>query len=131
MRVGAIKFVDEYAGRAMAGAAARLVRAKAAGETRRVLFVKFWGLGSIVLASPAVRAVRRAFQEARVDMLTLAENAAVCEHLGLFDRVHTVRIDQASRFAADAARALASLRRERTRYWWGVTPSAAPNTRRK
>lgn len=114
MRIGAIKLVDEYAGRALAGAAARLAaRAASHGPPGRLLFVKFWGLGSILLASPAVRAARAAFPGSRVGMLTLAGNVPVCEHLGLFDRVHAVRIERAGRFAADAARVLAAIRAER------------------
>jgi lipopolysaccharide heptosyltransferase II len=113
MKIGAIKLVDEYAGRGLSAAAAPLLRRKAEGPLRRILFVKFWGLGSIVLAAPAVRAARAAFPEATVDILTLAENAPVCAHLALFDRIHTVRIDRAPRFARDAALALAALRRAR------------------
>jgi lipopolysaccharide heptosyltransferase II len=113
MKIGAIKFVDEYAGRALGAAAAPWLSGRGAlGAPERILFVKFWGLGSIVLAAPAVRAARAAFPGASIDILTLAENEAVCEHLGLFDRVHCVRIDRAHRFLSDAAAALAAVRRE-------------------
>jgi lipopolysaccharide heptosyltransferase II len=110
VRIATAKLVDEVAGRALAAAARGRLRATPGDETRRILFVKFWGLGSIVLASGAVRAARRAFPGAAVDMLTLDENRAVCDHLGLFDRVRTIRIDRWRRFGRDAARALADLR---------------------
>jgi len=114
MKIATVKLVDEYAGRALAAVARPFARrATAAATPRRILFVKFWGLGSIVLASAAVRAARAAFPHACVDMLTLEANRAVCDHLALFERVHTVRIDRWDRFARDAARALASLRRAR------------------
>ena len=113
MDIGTIKLVDEYAGRAMAAAMGPFARRGGGGEPRRVLFVKFWGMGSIVLAAPAVRAARAAFPHACVDMLTLEANRAVCDHLALFERVHTVRIEGAGRFAVDAARTVAALRRRR------------------
>jgi lipopolysaccharide heptosyltransferase II len=116
MRIGAIKLVDEYAGRTLAALATPFLgsrKAAAADAPRAILFVKFWGLGSIVLASPAVRAARAAFPHARVDMLTLAGNEAACECLGLFDRVRTVRIDTAGRFVGDAVGVLTSIRRAR------------------
>lgn len=115
MRVATAKLVDEVAGRALSAAARPLLgRRRDAGEPpRRILFAKFWGLGSIVLASGAVRAARAAFPEARVDMLTLDANREVCDHLGLFDAVRTVRVDRWGRFAADSARTLAGLRRAR------------------
>jgi lipopolysaccharide heptosyltransferase II len=46
-------------------------------------------------------------------MLTLEANRAVCDHLALFERVHTVRIDRWGRFARDAARTVAALGRAR------------------
>jgi lipopolysaccharide heptosyltransferase II len=114
MRVGTIKIVDEYAGRALAAGLGSLARRPADHATpKRILFVKFWGMGSIVLAAPAVRAARAAFPHACVDILTLEANRAVCDQLALFERVHTVRIDGAGRFARDAARVLAALRRRR------------------
>jgi lipopolysaccharide heptosyltransferase II len=114
MKIATAKLIDEYAGRALAAAARPLTRrASAAGAPRRILFVKFWGMGSIVLASAAVRAARTAFPHACVDMLTLEANREVCDHLALFERVHTVRIDRWGRFALDAALSLAALRRAR------------------
>jgi lipopolysaccharide heptosyltransferase II len=114
VRIGAIKLVDEYAGRALAAVAAPFLGAATERrDPRAILFVKFWGLGSIVLASPAARAARAAFPGARIDILTLAGNEPVCEALGLFDRVHIVRIDSVGRFATDALRTLAAIRRAR------------------
>lgn len=113
MKVGTAKFVDEYAGRALAAVVRPFVRSNPVATPKRVLFVKFWGLGSIVLSAPVVRAARAAFPHACVDMLTLDANRAVCNHLGLFERVHTVRIDRWGRFALDAATALAAVRRAR------------------
>jgi ADP-heptose:LPS heptosyltransferase len=110
VRIATAKRVDDAAGRALTAVARRLPeRGTGDGPPRRVLFVKFWGLGSIVLASGVVRAARRAFPEARVDMLTLEANREVCDHLGLFDAVHTVRIDRWGRFSADAAMAIVAL----------------------
>jgi heptosyltransferase-2 len=46
-------------------------------DVRRVLILKFWGMGSIVLTSPVFEAVRRRHPHARIDFVTLRENEAI------------------------------------------------------
>ena len=41
---------------------------------RRILLVKFWGMGSIVLASALIGRLRAMYPEARVDFVSLREN---------------------------------------------------------
>ena len=61
--------IDQYLGPPIClllGAAKFLVdriraRAGGAGEIRKVLVVKFWGLGSIVLSTPALRALKKKY----------------------------------------------------------------------
>lgn len=113
MRVPTVKLVDEYAGRAATGVLRRFTTVHPPSPVERILCIKFWGLGSIVLASGAIRSIRAAFPNARLDILTLEANAQVCAHLGLFDRVHTVRITRWDRFARDAVAAVRALAADR------------------
>jgi ADP-heptose:LPS heptosyltransferase len=53
----------------------------------RVLLIKFWGIGSIELLTPAVRTLRRRHPGASLTLLTLSQNRAFAEGLGLFDEV--------------------------------------------
>lgn len=81
---------DQWLGRfacALLQPARRLRRPRAQEAPERVLLIKFWGLGSLQLLTPAVAALRRRHPGARLTLLTLAENRAFAEGLGAFDEV--------------------------------------------
>jgi lipopolysaccharide heptosyltransferase II len=81
---------------------------------RRILLVKFWGMGSIVLASALIGRLRAMYPEARVDFVSLRENEPL---LGLVPGLgRTLGIDLSRgnlRFLRDSVRTLIGLRRER------------------
>jgi ADP-heptose:LPS heptosyltransferase len=57
-------------------------------RAERVLLVKFWGIGSLQLLTPAVRTLRARHPEARLTTaLTLRENTDFAQGLGVFDEV--------------------------------------------
>ena len=57
------------------------------GPQERVLLIKFWGIGSLQLLTPAVRTLRRRHPEAKVHLLTLSQNGPFARGLGVFDEV--------------------------------------------
>jgi lipopolysaccharide heptosyltransferase II len=61
-------------------------------EVERVLLIKFWGIGSLQLLTPAARSLRRRRPQARLTLLTLAENADFARGLGVFDEVKTLDV---------------------------------------
>jgi lipopolysaccharide heptosyltransferase II len=65
---------------------------RTAASPRRVLVIKFWGVGSLQLLSPATRFLRRRHPQARLDFLTLAPNAEFARALGLGDEVLTLDV---------------------------------------
>jgi len=67
-----------------------LFRRRERDRVRRVLVIKFWGLGSLQLATPAIHALRRQHPEAHIDLLTLTGNRALAEGLGVFDGVRSL-----------------------------------------
>ncbi|HIG12310.1 MAG TPA: glycosyltransferase family 9 protein [Planctomycetes bacterium] len=67
------------------------MRGAGGSQPRRVLLIKFWGIGSLQLLTPAVQALRVAHPKARLELLTLAENADFATGLGIFDEV--LRLD--------------------------------------
>ncbi|HVS18812.1 MAG TPA: hypothetical protein VMT18_09460, partial [Planctomycetota bacterium] len=81
----------------------------------RVLCIKFWGIGSLQLLTPAVRTLRWRHPDAELVLLTLAPNRAAVEALGVFDRVLTLDVGRAGwgRVFARILRLVARLRRER------------------
>jgi ADP-heptose:LPS heptosyltransferase len=79
------------------------------GVVRRVLVVKFWGLGNWALLRPVVRDVRRRWPAARLTVATLAGNAPLVADLA--DELLLVRADGVGRTLADLASAVRRLRR--------------------
>jgi ADP-heptose:LPS heptosyltransferase len=57
-----------------------------------VLLVKFWGLGSLQLLTPAVGILRRELPSARLVLLTLRQNEEFARGLGVFDEVRTLDV---------------------------------------
>ena len=60
--------------------------------SRKVLAMKFWGLGSLQLLTPAVASLRRKHPFAELTFLTLESNREFVERLGVFDRVLTLDV---------------------------------------
>jgi ADP-heptose:LPS heptosyltransferase len=100
MKIGFLKKLDKYAGLplcALLTAVNLCLPSPGAFEktkVRKTLFMKFWGLGSILLLAPAVREFRRTYPQSRVVFLTLSRNREISEALGLFDEVLTVDVDR-------------------------------------
>ncbi|MBI3819257.1 MAG: glycosyltransferase family 9 protein [Planctomycetes bacterium] len=65
----------------------RLFRRELPESTKRILVMKFWGLGSITLLGPALRVLRRRHPEASIDLLTLSGNVEYAKRLGGFDNI--------------------------------------------
>lgn len=55
-----------------------------------ILVVKFWGIGTILEATPLCRAIKQRYPDVPLDILTFSENRQIVEHLGLFRDVHVI-----------------------------------------
>src|SRR5438445_4163655 len=86
----------------------------AAGRTwarpRRVLAIKFYGLGNLVMILPTLAALRAAVPEVEIDFLTLPGNEALLERSGLVTRVLTVEVATFPRFVRAGVRLTRRLR---------------------
>jgi len=78
---------------------------------RRVLVMKYFGIGSILLASPMLRAIKARYPEASIGFLTFAGNRDMVERLGLVDEIHTLRTDSMLHFVYDLVKVLGRIRR--------------------
>jgi len=58
-------------------------------EPRHILVIKLWGLGSILLTGPALRAIKQRYPDARLTFLTFPENVSAVAMLGLADDIWT------------------------------------------
>src|SRR4051812_7656650 len=57
---------------------------------RKIAVMKFFGMGSIVVASPSLRALRDQFPDAELHFVTFSQNRELLEMLGLTDRHHFI-----------------------------------------
>lgn len=82
-------------------------------DVERVLLVKFWGIGSLQLLTPAVQSLRRRHPNARLELLTLRQNGEFVRGLGVFDEVLELDVDSSGwlRLFGRITRALWRLRR--------------------
>ncbi|MEO0652126.1 MAG: glycosyltransferase family 9 protein, partial [Planctomycetota bacterium] len=65
-------------------------------RVERVLVIKFWGIGSLSLLTPAVGSLRRRHPGARIELLTLAPNVEFARGLELFDAIRELDVAGAS-----------------------------------
>jgi ADP-heptose:LPS heptosyltransferase len=77
---------------------------------RRILCMKFYGLGNAHMLAPALQALRRRFPEAEVDFLTLAGNVALLERTGTVTRALGVDVGSIPAFVRTMGRALREVR---------------------
>ena len=61
-------------------------------DSRKVLSMKFWGIGSLQMLTPAARSLRSRHPGAELVFLTLASNRQCAEGLDVFDRVLTLDV---------------------------------------
>lgn len=101
MRLNFLKFLDKYAGLVICFFLTLLNRLSGRGETvlrreevKKTLAMKFWGLGSILLLTPAMKEFRKTYPDSKLVFLTLSWNREICESLKLFDDVITVNLDE-------------------------------------
>lgn len=94
----ALQRADQLLGLAACAALqpARWVREREAEyPAKRVLAIKFWGIGSLQLLTPALATLRRRHPFAEITLLTLAGNAEFARGLGLVDHVVTLDVGTA------------------------------------
>lgn len=118
-RIRLAKWLDEYFGRVLVWMLAQSkglwqpARCDGQAAVRRILLIKFWGLGSLVLLEPAQRRLRREYPSAGLHLLTLAQNRELVAMLPQIDRLLTVDFRQPWRFLFALLRLLRRLRHER------------------
>ena len=107
-----MKYADEYIGRILCVLLGKS-RSQQAGfpaTAGNILFIKFWGMGSIILTAPAVEAVRQKFPQAKLHYLTFETNREVLEVLGIVDSIITIKLSNPFRFNIDTLKLIKKLR---------------------
>ena len=101
-----IKYVDRYLGIPSIIAVAAFDKfllplrtfRKKPKKVQKILFIKFWGFGNLIMAMPAVKAVKERFPDAEIRFLTLKQNRGVLDGLDFIDKVVYFEIDGLAKF---------------------------------
>jgi lipopolysaccharide heptosyltransferase II len=82
---------------------------------RKILFMKFFGFGTMILATPAIKRCQELYPDAEIHFLTFHENKPLFDLLTIAGeiKVITVRTSSMASFVADIAKVLLRLRKER------------------
>jgi heptosyltransferase-2 len=81
-------------------------------EINKILIIKFWGFGSIILAYDFFQAIRRKYPGAYICVLTLKQNSQAFELAGLIDEIIGIDIDNLFSFSHDIIKIILSLRKK-------------------
>ena len=109
--------VDKIVGSALCSAFAlgKRIRApftKPVTTYRKIAITKFFGMGSIVVASPTLKALRDHFPDAELHFVTFKQNKELLEMLGLTDRHHFVDNSSPQAFVKSTLAVARQLRKE-------------------
>lgn len=86
----------------------------ASQEVEKVLLLKMWGMGSIVLASPLFERIRAKYPRARIDFVTLSENVAILDLYPVLGKTFTIDLGRGiPHFLSATVRTILAIRRER------------------
>lgn len=88
---------------------------RAVRNPRKILFMKFFGFGTMILATPAIKRCRELYGDAEIHFLTFSENKGLFDLLNIAAdiKVIAVRTSGVASFVADVAEVVLRLWRER------------------
>jgi lipopolysaccharide heptosyltransferase II len=119
MNVRIMKTIDHYLGIPMCFVldffqmVVALLPKKSPGPPTKILIMKYFGIGSIILSSPLLRALKNNYPNAKIAFLTFASNQDIVKRLALVDVVYTLRTDRPVHFVADLFSTIWKIRHER------------------
>ena len=80
---------------------------------RKIAVAKFFGMGSLVVASPAFQALRETYPDAEIHVITFSSNAEILKILGVSDKEWFVDTSSPAAFAKSTLEVAAALRKEK------------------
>ncbi|MDA2926306.1 glycosyltransferase family 9 protein [Acidobacteria bacterium AH-259-G07] len=82
-------------------------------SVQKILFIKFWGMGSIILSEPALRWLKETYPGVEVHYLTLERNRELFVLIPCVEKVHCLPFGGPFRFLLRSVLLVRQLRRER------------------
>jgi ADP-heptose:LPS heptosyltransferase len=81
-------------------------------EFRNILIIKYYGMGSILLASPSIQALKIKFPKSKISILTLAENRQICDITPWIDEILVLDLKNVGQFFVSYAQLILKIRRK-------------------
>ncbi len=120
MHINIIRKVDQYAGPVICRFLL-LLKAFRPGtphannnlkiNPKNILIIKFFGLGSILLASPSLSLLKKKYPAAKITLFTLPENSRICKILPSIDEAICLDIKNISIFLRNFIKAISDIRK--------------------
>ncbi len=82
-------------------------------NVKKMLFIKFWGLGNMVFLMPIFKAIRNHFKDAEIDFLTLSLNRNIMQTYPHIDSIVSIDTSTFFKFITSTIRALRKIRKKR------------------
>ncbi len=118
MKIRYLRLLDKYLGFLLIAAASIIERflkdadLSATRKIDRMLVIKFWGFGSIVLGYDFFQSIRKKLPDTHICVLTLKQNSQIFSITGLFDEIIDIDIRNLPSFAIDSIRTILYLRKK-------------------
>src|SRR5262245_22228406 len=88
-------------------------KAESGESPRKIVVTKFFGMGSIIVATPALQALRDAYPDAEIHFVSFSSNREILEILGLTDKNWYVDNTSPTTFAQSTLALARDLRAEK------------------
>ena len=80
-------------------------------EAKSILIIKYYGMGSILLASPSMQALKVKFPKSKIVILTLTENRQICEITPWIDEILLLDLKNVGQFLINYIQLILKIRR--------------------
>lgn len=84
-----------------------------ADDINSIVLIKLFGMGSILLATPMMRALKARFPKAKIIFLTFSGNKQICQRIPLIDEIIPIESDTFLRFLVSLTKAICKIRSKR------------------
>lgn len=117
MKMSLIRYLDRYVGAFILFVLFLVLKPfsfspKKSDEIKKILCLKFWGIGNIFMILPSIKELRFKYPKAKIVFISLHQNKQILEILPFIDYFLLLNIDSFFSFLKDSARVLYILKKE-------------------
>ena len=115
MNIPIMKYIDEYLGRILCFLLTIFNKKNTSPQSgkivKNILLIKFWGMGSIILTSPAITTVKKNFPNTKIHFLSFHSNADILKLITGIDEIIPVKLTNPISFFIDTINVIFKLRK--------------------